>query len=84
MPVRRYRDVSEMPSSAYVDKNDPRLFERIDALLRFSTRLTGELPIPRGVFKFRNMDELNAHRLEWDRHRIQVLQERRRSKARPM
>ena len=79
MPVRRFRDVNAMPDQAYIDKNDPRLAERIAALWAFSSQLTGELPVPIGVHRFRNMDELNAHRLEWDRLRIKTLHDRRRA-----
>lgn len=60
-----------------MDKNDPQLPAHISALWSFSTQLTGELPVPRGVHRFRSLEELNAHRLEWDRVRIATLQARR-------
>lgn len=77
MGVRRYRDVSDMPDAGWLDKDDPRFFEKIAALWRFSGDLTGELPVPRGVFRFRTMEALNAHHLEWERRRVAVLRSRR-------
>ena len=67
MPVRKFRTVEEMNDAAkdrWLDSNDPRLADRIAG---HWSAWRGVLPPvrPRGVFKFRSIEEMKAHK---DRH----------------
>ncbi|MBM3464000.1 MAG: hypothetical protein FJX76_18045 [Armatimonadetes bacterium] len=79
MPVRKFRDLDEMRRTQWMDPHDPLLPRRIAALWAFSEKIMGEVPVPRGVYKFRSIEELNAHRQEWDKKRMKAVQSRRRT-----
>ena len=64
MPVRKYRDVSEMPGPPKVDPNDPRLWRRIAAWMALSNRLSRRR-WPPGVYKNRTIEEANRRRDSW-------------------
>lgn len=77
MPLERFRSLDDARKALWMHRDDPRLHRRIAKLWEFSSRLTGELPVARGVTRFRTMEEANAHRQEWDRIRTKELQRRR-------
>lgn len=77
MGVRKFKDLDEMRKANWLDKNDPRLFEKICALFKMSADITGELPIARGVYHFRTLEELNEHRKTWDKIRFDEFHRRR-------
>jgi hypothetical protein len=64
MPVRRYRDVSEMPGPQRVDPKGPELWRHIAAWMALSSRLSGRR-WPPGVYKNRSIEEANRRRDSW-------------------
>jgi hypothetical protein len=56
MPVEKYRRVEDMPSLLWGDPAAPGYFERLARTWSQAARLFPR-PRPRGVFKFRSVDE---------------------------
>lgn len=61
MSVTRYRDVGDMPAPERGDPLNPRTYERIKELWRFSSRRMPALFQP-GVFRYRSIEESQAAR----------------------
>ena len=62
MTVKRFRDVSEMPSTPSGDPRDPHTYARIKHLWQFSKRVVS-LPLFRpGVYRYRSIEEMQAAR----------------------
>jgi hypothetical protein len=76
MPVFKFRTIEEMKAvRLWVDANDPTLHERIDRHWKdWSTMVPFE--IPRGLRKFRTMEEMNADRDAWESARMARIRER--------
>jgi hypothetical protein len=68
MPVWKYRSVEEMPEVWKMKRHVP-VGQRMRAIFSL-TRLVEPLGIPRGVHKFRSIDEANAQRDRYERERI--------------
>ncbi len=68
MPVWKYRTIGDMPEAWTVQKDKP-LGRRIRAMLSM-TRIAGPLALPRGVTKFRSLDDLAADRHRFEQERI--------------
>lgn len=78
MPVSRYRDVSEMPPLPRLQGDA--LVEALDALWeRFES--VGAPACPRGVQRFRSIEEAQEARLAFTRAHVRELRERRRRRA---
>jgi hypothetical protein len=74
MPVHKYRSVEDMPDVALEhDAGDAAIPDRIRYLWRMSEALLGEVGtcIPRGVRKYRSIEEANADRDRWETERVQ-------------
>ncbi|HEV8306331.1 MAG TPA: hypothetical protein VGW35_01580 [Methylomirabilota bacterium] len=78
MPVERFRDLDEARRALWVARGDPRLTARIRRLWSFSSRLV-TLGIPRGVRKFRQIEDANRERDEWVERRVRALRRERAS-----
>jgi hypothetical protein len=78
MPVWKYRSVEEMPEAWMMDRDVP-LGRRIRAVLSLAP-LAGPIGMPRGVHKFRSMDDLAADRAKYERARIARLRAERERK----
>lgn len=76
MPVYRYKTHEEAHRALWLEPGDPRIFRRLRALLQLTNWLVGEYIPPRGVFKFRTIEEANAHREAWEQDRINKIRER--------
>ena len=74
MPVWKYRGVEEMPEAWIMKRGHP-LGPRIRAVLSLAP-LAGPLSMPRGVCKFRSIEEAQADREHWERERVQRLRAR--------
>jgi hypothetical protein len=61
MPVKKYADAEQARRDLWVDPGDPDLARRIRGLWEFSGRLAHR-ETPKGVLKFRSMEEANAER----------------------
>jgi hypothetical protein len=83
MPVSKYRRVEDMPDVATVhDAGDPAIPRKIRSLWRFSARLLAPVGtcIPRGVRKYRSIEEANEDRERWENERFRRLREIRARK----
>lgn len=68
MPVWKYRRVEDMPE-AWAVRRDVPLGRRIRAVLSLGP-IAGPLGFPRGVFKYRSLEEATADRERWEKKRI--------------
>ena len=72
MPIQKFRSVEEMPDLEWTDPKDERLLDR---LRKLSARWAQLIPrsYPRGIFKFRTVEEAQQARerlLEQDLQRL--------------
>jgi hypothetical protein len=74
MPVWKFRTFEEAERVLWTTSDDPALPGRIRALWRRS--LAGPLGGPRGVLKYRSIEEANADRDRWEAARVNRLRER--------
>jgi hypothetical protein len=79
MPVRKFRDVSEMEDTLWYERTDPALPRAIASVWDFAARMC-PLQFPRGVHKYRSIDEADADRERLEEANFVAFQERRRSK----
>lgn len=76
MPVRKFRDVSEMEETLWYEPGDPALFRAIARLWDFGDRVC-PLRFPRGVHKYRSIEEANADRDRWEEANFRAFHARR-------
>jgi hypothetical protein len=79
MPIERFRSHEEARLAQWMAPDDPRLLERIRRWWRTAARLSPVTP-PRGVQRFRNMEEANAARDAWPRTVWPVVEDRERDR----
>ena len=77
MPVYKFRSFQEAERALWLPTGDPRLAEKLRALWKAAWFLGGRFTPPRGVFKFRSIEEANRHREAWEKQRIETLRARR-------
>jgi hypothetical protein len=63
MPVKKFRDVSEMETTAY-HPGSPELFDALRRVWTFSSKIC-PLEFPPGVYKHRSIDDAEALRARW-------------------
>jgi hypothetical protein len=80
VPVRKFRDVSEMEDTLWYERGDPALFRAIAGLWDFAAR-TCPLQFPRGVHKYRSIEDADRDRERWEEANFRAFQERRRRTA---
>lgn len=68
MTLQRFRDFDEARRALWTQSGDKQLARRIRNLWAFSLRLARR-EIPRGVRKFRSIEEANQEREAWVRRR---------------
>lgn len=66
MPVQRFRTFREARLAQWLSPDDPRLLDRIRRWWRISAMFWPVVK-PRGVRKFRTIEEANADRKSWPR-----------------
>jgi hypothetical protein len=76
MPLQRFHDFEEARRALWVERGDPRLVPRIRSLWAFARRLAPGAA-PRGVRRFRTLEEANLEREQWIQCRTRDLRERR-------
>ncbi|HEX3694701.1 MAG TPA: hypothetical protein VH374_04860 [Polyangia bacterium] len=64
MPIRKFRDVSEMPAPDRTDPKDPQLWRRVTRWMALSLRLARRR-WPPGVYRNRTIEEANLRREGW-------------------
>jgi hypothetical protein len=77
MPVRRFRDVSEMPEP-WLERGDPRLPVAMRSSWSFAERIARPR-FPPGVYKARSVSEADALREQWDADNFRRFQARKRA-----
>jgi hypothetical protein len=80
MPIRKFRDVSEMEDTLWYERADPALLRAIARVWDFAARAC-PLQFPRGVHKYRSIADANADRDLWEDANFRAFQERKRAKA---
>lgn len=75
MPVRKFRDVSEMEGNTWREPGDPELFRVMRDLWEFSDRVLRP-QFPPGVYKHRSIEEAEAQRLQWEKANFRAHRER--------
>ena len=65
MPVERFRTFEEAKEALWMLQPDDTYFRQLSVLWRFANRLS-PVKFPRGVFKFKTIEEANEHRLAWE------------------
>ena len=68
MPVWKYRSIEEMPEAWMMKRGKP-LGPRIRAVLSLG-RISGPIHMPRGVRKYRSIEEANSDRQYWEQERV--------------
>lgn len=81
MSVRKYRSLEQMNKEPqWLPTGDPAIPRKIRYLWRFSELLLRPVGtcIPRGVRKYRSVEEANADREGWEQERVERLQVERK------
>lgn len=78
MGLQRFRDFEEARRALWSGREDPGLASRIRSLWAFARRLAPGAA-PRGIRRFRTLEDANRHRDEWVEERVRVLGEARRA-----
>ena len=76
MPVQKFKDLDEARKALWANTGESDLVSRIKKLWAFSARLT-PFRIPRGVRKFRSIEEANLERDQWIERRVRTLRAER-------
>ena len=82
MPVRRFRDVSEMEGNTWRNPGDPELVRAIRETWNFARRTTTP-SFPPGLYKHRSVEEAEALCEAWDKENFRAFQARREARRRP-
>lgn len=72
MPIQKFRTLDAARRALWQSPRSPSLVSHIKALWAFSSRLVPR-QIPRGVRKFRSIEEANREREQWVTRRVQAL-----------
>jgi hypothetical protein len=80
VPVQKFRDLDAARRALWVDPRDPALPDRMRRLWRFSARLARP-NLPRGLHRFRSIEEANAERKRRETERVRALRAERQASA---
>lgn len=78
MPVRKFKDVSDMEDALWHERG-PTLFAAIRRVWDFAARTT-EPRFPRGVYRHRSIEEMNAQDERWAQANFDAFHARRSSR----
>ena len=67
MPVRRYRSVEEMEDTFWITPGTLPYRRAVQWVIECVSFFSTEKNLPRGVFKFRSIEEASAQREVWER-----------------
>lgn len=67
MPVKKYRSVEDMEDRFWVQPGTPEHHNAVRRVMEVAALLGAQRHAPRGVFKYRSIEEANAHRETWER-----------------
>lgn len=77
MGWQRFRDPEEAREALWITRDDPRRVERLTRLWEFGSRLVGGRSAPRGIRRFRSIEEANEDRECWVSERARALRAER-------
>ena len=77
MPVRKYRRIEDMPSEHWREPGDPGIVRGLRLMTQLGTAIATPLRIPKGVHKYRSIEDLSADRDRWEQERVDRLREAR-------
>ncbi len=80
MPVRKFRTHEEAQRDLWLPPGDPRILKAMAFVLGLGS-LARWKPFPRGVHRYRSIEEANAAREAWADENIRRLQAERRTAA---
>jgi hypothetical protein len=80
MPVRKFRDISEMEGNTWLTPGSPELFRAIRAVWDFAER-TVPVRFPPGVYKHRTIEDAQELREKWEADCFAAFQARRRQEG---
>lgn len=78
MPLQRFRDFEEARCALWVERGDPGLVSRIQSVWAFASRLAPGAA-PRGMRRFRTLEEAQREREGWIELRARALRAARRT-----
>ena len=78
MPLQRFRDFEEARRALWTGRDDAALAPRIRSLWAFAQRLSPGIA-PRGIRRFRSLEEAGQDRDKWIEIRAHTLREARRT-----
>jgi hypothetical protein len=76
MPVYKYKDFEQAERALWNFHPDEAYFKRVAELWAFANKLS-PITYPRGVFKYRSIEEANKQRYEWELARAKQIQAER-------
>jgi len=79
MPVTKFRTLDEASRALWLKPGTPELARAVAWVWAFSASLAGNPVYPRGVRKFRTIEDANADRNRWEIEYSRALREKRRS-----
>ncbi|HFE64893.1 hypothetical protein B1H10_07940 [candidate division KSB1 bacterium 4484_188] len=80
MPVYKFKTFEEAERALWNFNPDEAYYARVAELWNFANKLS-PVSYPRGIFKFRSLEEANKQREEWELNRAREIQSKRRLKA---
>lgn len=75
-PIERFSDFESAREALWLPPGDPRLVAKLRHVWEFGRRLA-KYPPPRGIWRFRTIEEANAHREAWTAERVRRLHDER-------
>ena len=78
MPLQRFRDFEEARRALWIERGDPQLVPRIRSLWAFARRLAPGAA-PRGLRRFRTLEDASRERDAWIELRARTLRAARRT-----
>lgn len=82
MPIRKFRDISEMDGNTWLEPGSPELFRAIRASWDFARRTIG-CRFPPGVFKHRSIEGAQELRERWEQESFEAYRRRLDQTERP-
>ncbi len=73
MPLFRYRTFEEAEQDLWLNPGDPKIAQTLRFVWSLGRALAQHYPYPRGVQKFRSIQEANASREAWEMERVRRL-----------
>lgn len=78
MPVQKFKTLEDAEKALVINEPNEAYFKRVAQLFRFANKLN-PIKWPKGIFKFRTIEDANQHREEIERaHMLKKQEEMKR------